>query len=708
MHGYTTWWEHGETEDTFYHMGQCSNSMKDDEVDAATHMELNNPTDYNLGLSSKEEEVQEEEIPNKFAQRFYGFKDNDVSLYAGCQNWTKLQAATRVLSWKSDLNVPVEALNAKKCSKEISLPIKKIYACKKHCMLFYDVDASLTHCRWCGTSRYKSGERKVPNLVLTYMPIADRLQMLYMSEKTAKDMTWHADHKTADGHMVHPSDGRAWKNFNLEDPLFAHEISNVRLGLCTDGFSVDTNDAYRRQNFKMKAILLWTVSDFMAYAMLHNLDVMQIEKNVFKNIVNTVMDTLKTKDNIKARMDIEKYCDRAELHVRKQNNKVLKIKASYTFSKPQVKKVCEWLKYVKFPDGYASNIGGCVNRNDSSFYSFKSHECHVFMQQLLPIALKGMIPNAIWDAITELCTFFHVLCSKELHIEDLETLKYSIVVTLCKLEKVFPPGLFDSMEHLVIHLVNEAINGGTEQYMWMYLYERKLGSLKRTIRNRSKAEGSIVEAHRILSGSDPRNEHLKDLAYGPINEVTSHKGYIVNGYKFHTLAHGSGRVTNNTKVCVKGSCYNEEESDYYRELEEVIEVDYHSMLGTCMVVLFKCCWFDLVQGFKGLVGFVKPMPRGIFQVAEGILATEISNDDNVDGEEFFQENDRLVCTIGITEDIQQVTLIRKEIKEVQTTLVNDDTNDNGDEEEFEDMNGDDDSSDDIDLDSSNYSSDDDA
>nr|GEW65725.1 hypothetical protein [Tanacetum cinerariifolium] len=321
-----------------------------------------------------------------------------------------------------------------------------------------------------------------------------------------------------------------------------------------------------------------------------------------------------------------------------------------------------------------------------------------------------MIPNAIWDAITELCTFFRVLCSKELHIEDLETLKDIIVVTLCKLEKVFPPGLFDSMEHLVIHLVNKAINGGPEQYRWMYLYERKLGSLKRKIKNRARPEGSIVrpiaqthpniEEHKldqfrerdfaswfadhILSGSDPRNEHLKDLAYGPINEVTSHKGYIVNGYKFHTLAHGGGRVTNNTGVCVKGSCYNEEESDYYEELEEVIE--------------------DL----KDWWAVVKAMPRGIFQVAEGILATEISNDDNVNGEEFFQENDRLVCTIGTTEDIQQVTLVREEIEKVQTALVTDDTNDNGKEEEFEDMNGDDDSSDDIDLDSSNHSSDDDA
>ncbi|GKE19780.1 transposon, En/Spm-like, transposase-associated domain protein [Tanacetum coccineum] len=189
---------------------------------------------------------------------------------------------------------------------------------------------------------------------------------------------------------------------------------------------------------------------------------------------------------------------------------------------------------------------------------------------------------------------------------------------------------------------------------------------------------------------------------------------------------------------MKGSCYNEGESDYCEELEEVIEVDYHSMLGTCMVVLFKCRWFDLVQGVKVNVkhklvdikyrsrrciydpfilayqvqqvhyetcpsmtkdlkdwwAVMKAMPRGILQVAEGILSTEISSDDNVDGDDFFQENDRLVCTIGTTEDIQPVTLVREEIEVVQPVLLTHDTNYDGEEEEFEDTNGD------IDLDSS--------
>ena len=113
MHGYTNWWGHGETEDTFHHVGECSNAMEDDDVDVATDMELDNIylINSNLGSSSEEEEVPEEEVPNEFAQRFYGFKDNDEPLYVGCQNWTKLQAATRVLSLKSNHYIAVEALN---------------------------------------------------------------------------------------------------------------------------------------------------------------------------------------------------------------------------------------------------------------------------------------------------------------------------------------------------------------------------------------------------------------------------------------------------------------------------------------------------------------------------------------------------------------------------------------------------------------------
>ena len=46
----------------------------------------------------------------------------------------------------------------------------------------------------------------------------------------------------------------------------------------------------------------------------HILDVMHIEKNLFENIFNTVMDVKgKTKENIKARLDIALYCNRKNI-----------------------------------------------------------------------------------------------------------------------------------------------------------------------------------------------------------------------------------------------------------------------------------------------------------------------------------------------------------------------------------------------------------
>ena len=43
---------------------------------------------------------------------------------------------------------------------------------------------------------------------------------------------------------------------------------------------------------------------------------------------------------------------------------------------------------------------------------------------------------------------------------------------LCKLEQIFPPGFFDCMEHLMLHLPYEARVGGPVAYRWMYVFER--------------------------------------------------------------------------------------------------------------------------------------------------------------------------------------------------------------------------------------------
>nr|GFB55896.1 hypothetical protein [Tanacetum cinerariifolium] len=68
-------------------------------------------------------------------------------------------------------------------------------------------------CPVCNTGRWKDSNipgKKVPKKVLRYFPIIPRLQRLYKSSHTAKEMTWHATGKcTEPGKMQHPVDGKA-------------------------------------------------------------------------------------------------------------------------------------------------------------------------------------------------------------------------------------------------------------------------------------------------------------------------------------------------------------------------------------------------------------------------------------------------------------------------------------------------------------------
>jgi len=72
---------------------------------------------------------------------------------------------------------------------------------------------------------------------MIYFPLTPRLQRLYATKNVAKQMRWHAEKPRVSGSLAHPSNGEPWKHLDEVDPEFAVEPRNVRLGLCTDGFS---------------------------------------------------------------------------------------------------------------------------------------------------------------------------------------------------------------------------------------------------------------------------------------------------------------------------------------------------------------------------------------------------------------------------------------------------------------------------------------
>jgi hypothetical protein len=73
-------------------------------------------------------------------------------------------------------------------------------------------------------------------------------------------------------------------------------------------------------------------------------------------------------------------------------------------------------------------------------------------------------------------------------------LENEIAVLVCKIETIFPPGWFNAMQHLLVHLPWEGRVGGPMQFRWMYSQERELKKLRYTVRNKARVERCIAEA----------------------------------------------------------------------------------------------------------------------------------------------------------------------------------------------------------------------
>ena len=105
-------------------------------------------------------------------------------------------------------------------------------------------------------------------------------------------------------------------------------------------------------------------------------------------------------------------------------------------------------------------------------FGMKSHDCHVFMQRLIPIAFRNLMPTNVWQPLSELSLFFKNLTCTKLKEEDMRRLELEISIILCKLERIFPSGFFDSMEHLHVHFPYEARIAGPVKFRWMYSFDR--------------------------------------------------------------------------------------------------------------------------------------------------------------------------------------------------------------------------------------------
>ena len=69
-------------------------------------------------------------------------------------------------------------------------------------------------------------------------------------------------------------------------------------------------------------------------------------------------------------------------------------------------------------DGYCSNFVNCIDMKSVKFQNMKSHDFHVFLQMLMPIAFCTL-PDDVLEPLVKLSKFFKNLYSTVLKVNKL-------------------------------------------------------------------------------------------------------------------------------------------------------------------------------------------------------------------------------------------------------------------------------------------------
>ncbi|XP_056685764.1 uncharacterized protein [Spinacia oleracea] len=256
----------------------------------------------------------------------------------------------------------------------------------------------------------------------------------------------------------------------------------------------DDDDVQDESDFGTKRSILFDLVYWEHNLLRHNLDVMHIEKNVSENILGTLLSMDKSRDSKNDREALEAWRIKSHLWLSTNpNGSECMPLASYSMSTEEKERFLNVLQKIKVPDGYGSNLSSCVNMKQRKLINLKSHDNHVLMQDILPVALRASKATKVIDLLARLSSFLKKLCSTTIDLDDLDGLQDKIILSLCDLEREFLPSFFTIMVHLLIHLVEEVKLGGPVQYIWMYPIERYLSHLKSHLTNKAQPEGSIAE-----------------------------------------------------------------------------------------------------------------------------------------------------------------------------------------------------------------------
>ncbi|GKD51756.1 putative transposon, En/Spm-like protein [Tanacetum coccineum] len=226
---YTKWTKHGEEDEPSISAPKPVNATTEfvDDMDFA-YIPTDGPATVEMVNATKDNFDVDDLV--KFQELLL---DAEKPLYEGCPDFTKLSAIVKLLNLKGKYGASdkffTELLGCLLYWKND----KDLTACR-----------TCRTSRWKVDNKTKKVYENIPAKVMWYFPIIPRLQRLFKIESISEDLRWHATRRITDGVLRHPADSQAWRTIDEKFPEIAEDTRNLRLGISADGVDVNTGNRH--------------------------------------------------------------------------------------------------------------------------------------------------------------------------------------------------------------------------------------------------------------------------------------------------------------------------------------------------------------------------------------------------------------------------------------------------------------------------------
>ncbi|XP_075074837.1 uncharacterized protein LOC142162387 [Nicotiana tabacum] len=266
--------------------------------------------------------------------------------------------------------------------------------------------------------------------------------------------------------------------------------------LWNDG--VETFDSSLNENFRMHAALMWTISDFLGLGILSG----------WNTHTGFACPTCNFDTEPCRLRHSKKWCFMGHRRFLRRNHRFrlnrVRFNGSTEERNPPLKlSGSAILRQIEEGRGAELYCRGKRSRGATKQWNKR--------KQLLPLAIRNVLPDHVVAVLVDFCSFFRALSSKTLNVSELDKLQERIESTFFHLEILFPPTFFTVMVHLSVHLAEEAKLGGPVHHRNMYPVERELGHFKSFVRNKAQPEGSIAEGYLAEESLTFCSRYIEDI-----------------------------------------------------------------------------------------------------------------------------------------------------------------------------------------------------